>query len=486
VLVVDSGSLVPPKHVLDILLVMRFLVRALLFLIVVGGLVLGAAYFYAGTLAGPAIDVRSPEKYVGQATQLEFSVEMPEGDFTRIDAALEQEGQSIPVFSTDPDQQPAGEVKQEAANRLYVSRPIGKQALPTLKAGPARLTITASRPVLYGIRTVENRVTRDLEVRLEPPRVGVVSLHHFVNHGGPEFVVFRATPADVTAGVRVGNVEYPAFPGTSVGIADPAVRVAFFILAFDQDRNAPIAVFARDVAGNQATSNIERRVFPKPFAKSRIQLDERFLQRVVPAIAENTPGAGIDTADLVKGFLTINRDLRRQNNQTIAELASKTRPEMLWREAFAALRNTSIESRFADYRTYLFNGKEIDQQVHLGFDLASVQQAPVTASNRGVVLFADYLGIYGNCVIIDHGLGVQSLYGHLSTMEVKPGDAVEKNQTIGRTGVTGLAGGDHLHFTLLVNGVAVNPIELWDPHWMEDRVFRKIREAGGQAPSPTR
>jgi murein DD-endopeptidase MepM/ murein hydrolase activator NlpD len=152
---------------------------------------------------------------------------------------------------------------------------------------------------------------------------------------------------------------------------------------------------------------------------------------------------------------------------------------MLWREAFAQLGNTQVESRFADQRTYFFGDKEIDRQVHLGFDLASVQQAPVLAANRGVVVHADYLGIYGNCVILDHGLGVQSLYAHLSAIDVKDGDTVEKGGALGRTGVTGLAGGDHLHFTMLVNGTAVNPVEWWDGHWMEDRVFRKIREAGG-------
>ena len=452
-------------------------------LLVVGALVLGGAYLYAGTLPGPSIEVRQPEKYVGQSTQLEFTVDTPQGQFTNVEATLEQEGQATGIFSTDPSQQPAGEVKQESSERMYVIRQIGRQAVPTLKNGPARVTITATRPVFYGIRTARTTVTRDLEVRLDPPRVGVVSLHHFVNHGGPEFVVFRATPPDVAAGVRVGEIEYPAFPGSSVGISDPAVRVAFFVLGYDQERDTSIAVFARDVAGNQATSNVEHRVFPKPFAKSRIPINDAFLQRVVPAIAQNTPGANIDTNDLLKGFLAINRDLRQQNNQAIAALAQKTRPEMMWREAFSQLGNTSIESRFADYRTYIYNGDEIDQQVHLGFDLASLQQAPVTASNRGVVVFANYLGIYGNCVILDHGLGVQSLYAHLSTIDVSEGATVEKGQALGRTGATGLAGGDHLHFTMLVNGVALNPVEMWDPHWMEDRVFRKIREAGGQAPT---
>ncbi len=461
---------------------MRFLIRALLFLLVLGAIVAGAGYVLAGRQAGPSLDVRSPEKYVGQVSQLEFFVDAPGGNLAQVEAVLEQEGQRTVVFSNDPAQPQTADVKTDAANRLWVIRPIGKQALPDLKAGPARLTIRASRPVFYGVRTIETSITRDLEVRLEPPRVGVLSLHHFVNHGGAEFVVFRATPPDVTAGVRVGTVAYPAFPGGSVGIQDPAVRVGFFVLGYDQELNTPVSLYARDVAGNEATTPLERRAFPRPFAKSRIVVDDGFLQRVVPAIAQNTPGAGIDTGDLVKGYLTINRGLRTKNNEAIAALAAKTRPEMLWREAFSQLGNTAVQSRFADFRTYFHNGTEIDQQVHLGFDLASLQQAPVRSANRGVVLFADYLGIYGNCVIVDHGLGVQSLYAHLSTIDVAAGAAVEKGDTLGRTGVTGLAGGDHLHFTMLVNGVAVNPVEWWDPHWMEDRMFRKIREAGGQAP----
>jgi murein DD-endopeptidase MepM/ murein hydrolase activator NlpD len=461
---------------------MRFLIRALLVLVVVAGLGLCAAYVAAGYQAGPSLDVRSPDKFVGQNSSLEFFVEAPGGRFSRIDALIDQEGQSTAVFSLEPSDQPAAEVKQASADRMWIVRPIGKQALPNLKAGPARLTIKAARPVLYGLRQAETEVIRDLEVRLDPPRVGVLSLHHFVNHGGAEFVVFRATPPDVAGGVKVGEVSYPAFPGTSVGIQDPAVRVAFFALAYDQDVNSPVSVFARDPAGNEATSPVERRQFPKPFAKSRIEVDDRFLQRVVPAIAQNTPGEGIDTSDVLQGFLRINNQLRRQNNDTIAALAPKSRPEMMWREAFSQLGNTAVESRFADYRTYFYKDKEIDRQVHLGFDLASLQQAAVPAANRGVVIFANYLGIYGNCVVIDHGLGVQSLYAHLSTVDVKEGDAVEKGHVLGRTGVTGLAGGDHLHFTMLVNGVAVNPVEWWDPHWMEDRVFRKIRAAGGQAP----
>lgn len=152
---------------------------------------------------------------------------------------------------------------------------------------------------------------------------------------------------------------------------------------------------------------------------------------------------------------------------------------MLWTEAFTQMGNSQVESRFADRRTYFFDDKEIDKQVHLGFDLASVQQAPVHASNAGIVIHADFLGIYGNCVILDHGLGVQSLYAHLSSIGVKVGDSVTKGQELGRTGSTGLAGGDHLHFTMLMQGTPVKPVEWWDQNWLQDRVNRKITEAGG-------
>jgi murein DD-endopeptidase MepM/ murein hydrolase activator NlpD len=461
---------------------MRFLLRALLLLLVLAGVALAVAYVAAPRfVAAPAIEIKSPEKYVGQNSSLEFSVQAPGTQFSRIEATLEQEGQRATVFSLDPAQAGNAQVKQESADRLWVIRPIGRQSLPNLKAGPATLTITASRPILYDLTEVSNTVTRDLEVRLDPPRVGVMSLHHFVNHGAAEFVVFRATPTDVEAGVRVGDRRYRAYPGSGVGIADASVRVAFYALNYDQDRNVPISVYARDVAGNEATAALDRRVFARPFAKSNIPIDDAFMQKVVPEIAQTSPGAAIPTDDLLKGFLKINGDLRQENNARIAEFAGKSRPELLWREAFS-LGNINVEARFADYRTYFYQNKEIDRQVHLGYDLATFQHAPVEAANRGIVLYAAPLGIYGNCVILDHGLGVQSLYGHLSTIDVKEGDTVEKGQALGRTGATGLAGGDHLHFTMLVDGVMVSPVEWWDAHWIEDRVFRKIRDAGGNAP----
>ena len=184
----------------------------------------------------------------------------------------------------------------------------------------------------------------------------------------------------------------------------------------------------------------------------------------------------------IQKFVAVNSELRQKNNAKIASFAQQTDKSILWGGAvFHPFTNTGVQSAFADYRTYVYQGKEVDQQVHLGFDLASYQQTPILAANRGKVLFADELGIYGNTVIIDHGMGVQSLYAHLSSFDVKAGDMVNKEQQIGRSGRTGMALGDHLHFTMLVNGHMVNPVEWWDAHWIEDRILRKLRDAGAQA-----
>jgi hypothetical protein len=310
--------------------------------------------------------------------------------------------------------------------------------------------------------------------------VAVLSTFHYINLGGSEFVVYRATPGDVTSGVRVGDKEYIGYPATGVGItSDPALRVAFFALLYDQPLNTPMQVFARDDAGNEAVAALDHMVFAKQYQQSRIEIDDKFLNRVVPAIAANSPDAGIRTDDVLKGFLTINGDLRRKNNQTLTELAKKSSPQLMFTDAFQQLGNSQVEAKFADTRTYIYQGKPIDTQVHLGFDLAVTANVPIVAAQRGVVVHASDLGIYGNCVIIDHGMGVQSLYGHLSSFAVKVGDKVEKGQQIGRSGMTGLAGGDHLHFTMLVGGQQVTPIDWWSAQWMQDRVRRKIAAAGG-------
>jgi murein DD-endopeptidase MepM/ murein hydrolase activator NlpD len=454
--------------------------RVLAFLVLL--LILGAAgaWIWAGRQPAPAITINGPAA-MGRNAAIDVSIDTPRGELSKLDVIFEQNGQQTSLASLG--HLGATTLKQEGPDRLRIAVPATRAEVPALKSGDARILVHAERTLLRGLRTLASDQTRPVRVQLEPPLVSVISTHHYINLGGSEFVVLRVTPPDATAGVRVGDHSYPAFPGSSVGIADPTVRVAVFALLYDQDLMTPIGVFASDVAGNLATAPLDYKPFPKAFRRSRIDVPDAFLQRVVPSILQNSPDFAREVADpndLVAAFLKINGELRRRNSEEIASFAKQTVPQMLWHGPFQQLGNSQVEAAFADHRTYFYKDKEIDQQVHLGFDLAVTSSVPVVAANDGKVVHASSLGIYGNCVIIDHGVGVQSLYAHLSSFDIKVGDTVTKGQPIGRSGMTGLAGGDHLHFTMLVNGQAVNAVEWWDTKWMEDRVLRKIREAGGK------
>ena len=437
--------------------------------------VAGGAYWIAGRGAPPAISIERPDRAVGQAGALDVVVAAPRGRLTALTIALEQNGRTVPLFSLDAPQ--SATITQIDADHVRVSRPVGRQSVPALQQGPARIAVSASRPSFLNLRTLSSVASKDFQVRLDPPRLAVVSTKHYVNHGGSETVVYRATPPDVTSGVRVGDVEYRGFPlaGAAAG-----THIAFFALLYDQDLKTPIETFARDEAGNEAKAAFVDEVFEKPIRKSHIEIDDDFINRTVPDTIAHSPELKMPgmSGDLLADFLKVNGELRRTNTDQIAAFAEQTSPMKLWKDPFVQLGNSKVEAGFADRRTYIYRGKEVDQQVHLGFDLAVTTHVSVGAANDGTVLNAGWLGIYGNCVIIDHGLGVQSLYGHLQSFDVKVGDHVTRGQTIGRSDSTGLAGGDHLHFTMLVGGRMVNPVEWWDPHWVQDRVDRKLSDAG--------
>jgi murein DD-endopeptidase MepM/ murein hydrolase activator NlpD len=455
--------------------------RALLVLILLAGLAAGIAYVIAGRGAPPQITITKPDRAVGQVATLEVTAEAPNALFTALNVVLEQNGRTVPLFSLDKQ---TATVSHPDANRIQISRPLGKQSVPELQSGSARIMVTATRPSFLKLRQLTSSATKDVRVRLEPPRIAVVSTHHYVNHGGSEMVVYRATPSDVVSGVRVGSIEYSGFAAAGAGATGttPETKVAFFALLHDQELRTPIVAFARDEAGNEAKVSFIDNAFGKPFKKSRIPLDDKFIDRVVPEIIEHSPELKMTapaqgSPDMLTAFLRVNGELRKMNAGQIAAFAAKTSPTRFWTQPFVQLGGSQVEASFADHRTYVYNGKEVDQQTHLGFDLAVTARVPVVAANDGVVMNANWLGIYGNCVVLDHGMGIQSLYGHLSSFDVGVGDKVARGQTIGRSGMTGLAGGDHLHFTMLVGGQMVNPVDWWDPHWIADRVERKLKDA---------
>jgi murein DD-endopeptidase MepM/ murein hydrolase activator NlpD len=341
-----------------------------------------------------------------------------------------------------------------------------------VQEGPASLTIAAVdssiRNFLHGNRT---DVTKDFVVDTQPPTLEVLEGQHYINQGGSECVIYRVSEDTAKSGVQVGSHFFPGFPVT--GASDKRLRFALFALQYDWPADTPMKVVAADAAGNEVSAEFWHKVFPKKFRSRDIPLEDGFVAKVVPEILSHTPDTK-DQGDPVKTFVEINSNLRRKNHETVAKLAAQSSGQFLWNGPFLQLSNSKVESFFADRRTYVHDGKAVDQQDHVGFDLSVVEHNPIEAANDGKVVLAEYFGIYGNTVLLDHGAGLISLYGHMSQIDVKPGQMVKKSEVLGKSGTTGLAAGDHLHFGLFLNGVPVNPTEWWDEKWIRDHVLDRF------------
>jgi hypothetical protein len=361
----------------------------------------------------------------------------------------------------------------ERTERDEIRVDVGRETVPELRQGEAVLRVTAGRAPAWLRRPGAVVFERPVPVRLFPPELGVLSTQNYATQGGAAVVVYRAGETSVEDGVQAGAW---FFPGQALPGGGPGDRFCLFGVPWNLDDPGEIRLVATDDVLNRAETAFVDRFFPKPPARDTIRLSESFMSRVVPEILRRTSGLA-DLGSLLDNYLQVNRDLRQRNAEELVELAAVSAPDFLWNEPFLPFPNAKVMSAFADQRTYLYDGREVDQQTHLGYDLASVARSPVPAANRGVVMLADYFGIYGNTVVLDHGYGLMSLYSHLSTIEVEEGQTVERGQSLGRTGATGLAGGDHLHFTTLVGGMPVNPTQWWDASWIRDRVARKLGSA---------
>lgn len=403
--------------------------------------------------------VSDPPKLIGHTSSTTLVLEASRGNVTGVEVRIAQ-----------------GDKRAVAAK---VDGPLGRRAEVPLTLETAKLGLKE------GAATIEVRARDDfwrplkldpgpafsgpITVDLTPPKLDVLASTQYVSNGGVALVVFRVEGAS-RAQVSVGPSVFPSFP---YGPPEKNARVALIGLPYDFTGGA-LAIRAEDEAGNVVTRSIPHELKPRKFPRDRIEIRDPFLEMKVPELLpQRAP-----SQPLIEGFLTINRDQRKQAEQEKRRIGSQTSPTPLWEGAFVQPRNTKVFSNFAETRTYLYQGREVDTQVHYGYDLASTKQSAIPAANKGVVAFAGPLTIYGNTVVVDHGLGLQTLYAHLSSIGVKVGDKIEKGQELGRSGTTGLAIGDHLHYETLVSGISVTPVEWWDAKWIRDRFNLPLTTAG--------
>ncbi|HTY61276.1 MAG TPA: M23 family metallopeptidase [Acidobacteriota bacterium] len=424
-------------------------------------------FFCAGSL--PDIQIEPAMSAIGMRTPVTITVSETRRGLTFVKVELVQGNNAATV--AEKSYAPGSQFMLWGSKtvRDVLHTEMGRKTLPGLKGGPASIRVTAGRAntwLRHPAPIVEEVI---LPVRLIPPSLQVTSTKIYVNQGGCELVTYRVGEPTVRDGVRSGSWWFPGYPLPGGGRQD---RFAFFAVPYDMPQ-PDVRLIAEDAAGNSAERSVIDKFFPKPFKSDKLEINDSFINKVVPEILSQSPEI-TDRGNPLDNYLAINRELRQKNSQTILALAQKSKPAFLWNSPFEMMRNGKVMAAFADRRTYIYQGREIDRQDHLGFDLAVTKQAPIPAANSGTVLYARYFGIYGNAVVIDHGYGLQTIYGHLSSIAVKEGQQIVKGAILGNTGETGLAGGDHLHYCTLLQGLPVNPVEWRDAHWIRDRIARKL------------
>jgi len=433
----------------------------------------GAALVTLRVGAPPAIAISADRAGIGRETAVTVEASEPGRGLARLQVDLVQGDRSAVLLEREHAVRPPWAFwgPRTASERANVE--VGRNAVEWLAEGPAVVRVSGWPAGTWLRRPAPSVEELQLTVDLTPPLIQVLSSQHYPTQGGSEVVIYQVGEGTVRDGVEAGEW---FFPGHDLPGARGGERFALFAVPIGLTDVATVRVVAEDGLGNAAARSFVDRLLPRSYRSDRIEVSDGFIEGVAPEIESQTTGLE-PSGSLIERFLAINGELREANRERILEISQRSAPEFLWDRAFLPFPNGQVMAGFGDHRTYLYGGEEVDQQDHLGIDLASLQRSPVPAAAAGRVLMAEYLGIYGNVVLVDHGYGLATLYAHLSTIDVAEGESVARGQALGRTGATGLAGGDHLHYGVFLNGFAVRPEEWWDSGWIRDRLARKLGDA---------
>ena len=436
-------------------MLMRFLAILIILVIIIAPIVL------ITTSTTPSLQLSQTLNAIGRSTPIAVHITAPHG-VREIRAYIEQNGAQYRL----------GE-KKEPTHRWRWPRhtpdatwtvTAGTQAVPQLKDGQAQIVVEATS---NDFRAESARATKDVVVVTRPPSVSADSDQHYLYRGMADLVTMSVSGTATDSGVAVDKYRFRSWP---MPAGKPGL-FSLFAYPWDTPEGVSPVVYATDVAGTMVTTPIVVQFPKKEQPKYRVRdlnIDDKFLQKVTSELDPNGSG------DIVERFKKINHEMRQANNKLLSDLRSKTEQKFLWSQPFQQQPNSTVESNYADLRNYFYQGKKIDEAVHLGYDLAVTQHVGVQATNDGRVIYAAPLGIYGNCVVVDHGYGLQSIYGHMSEIAVHEGDMVKKGQVMGKSGMTGLAGGDHIHFSMQLDGVQIDPREWWDAHWIKDHIEKRV------------
>ncbi|MBU4388465.1 MAG: M23 family metallopeptidase [Proteobacteria bacterium] len=418
----------------------------------------------------PSIKLDLLSQTIGASQELSISVADTKSGLRRVWIGLLQNGRETILLEKDFPAKGliSRGIKHEEALKVKIDP--GESGI---KDGKAILRIVASdyswRRWFKGNLTY---LEKNIIIDTKPPGINIISRFHNISQGGACLVIYKLSEQCDRSGVYV---EENFFPGYSGHFQDKNILMAFFALNHKQEPVTKIFIEAIDSAGNTSKAGFNYNIKRKVFKKDVINISDKFLNWKMPEFDIYIPQPSELT--IIDKFLKVNQDIRKDSYNKVIELAENTDKVLYWDGVFLRLPKSANKAGFADNRVYQYKNEIIDRQIHLGIDLASLAHSPVQAANKGKVVFAGSIGIYGKTVIIDHGFGLHSMYAHLSSYNVEEKQMVSKGEIIGITGITGLAGGDHLHYSILIHNTFVNPVEWWDKEWIKNNISSKIDNA---------
>lgn len=423
----------------------------------------------------PVVDIELPSLYLKKSYEISLKIEDVQTGLRRVMVSIMQNGNEKILFEKNYESGSVLDFLSGIENsKDYFEIPV-KSGQYGMTDGNAVIRVMVADNSWRGWNKGNVFYTeKNVVIDTIPPRIKVLTRRHYIEKGGSGLVIYKVYEDQIKTGVKVGN---NFFPGHSGLFADKNIHAAFFALDHTQGPGTRLNLVALDQAGNETRRGFNHYIRDERFQTDILSVPSNFLNRKIPEFDLGTK-ENLFTASsnpLLEKYLYINRQIRQENYDKILTVSQSTVNRLYWKDRFLRMKGAK-KAGYADRRIYKHKGKKVDRAVHLGVDLASTANAPVKAANSGRVILSEFIGIFGNTVIIDHGFGLCSLYSHLEHSIVNVGDEIQRGEQIGLTGETGLAGGDHLHFSMIIHNVFVNPDEWWDSAWINNNITSKIQD----------
>ncbi|MHB8053965.1 MAG: hypothetical protein ACYDH3_01750, partial [Candidatus Aminicenantales bacterium] len=296
----------------------------------------------------PVIALAGDNPFLGR--ELVFKASDRKSGLSEVRVEADQAGRTIELFS-----------EKFAAGVSAFEKKLALRPIPAgLMDGELLLRISAWDRSWKG----GNRVVLEKKMILDsrPPRMTILGDAHNVTSGGAGVAVYTIDEEAEISGLQVGDAFFPGF-------SEGGNRfIVYYALPQGSPADLPIIGAAEDRAGNRTNTVFRPTVKSAPVKKDTITLSDKFFADVIPYFKNLDPN--LQGTDL-EIFLAVNRKQRGLDFEKIKEVCRETAPKALWSGAFLRLPNAKPMASFGEYRTYLYKGKVVDAQIHLGTDLAS-------------------------------------------------------------------------------------------------------------------